>query len=92
MNADKDTTETYKLNELVDNKNVDIADNQHQNNPEGVSDEPGSSQDKTQNVQCSSQDMEKTRLSKQAVYVVVSGLKVIADSSTRHHQILMKAE
>ena len=46
MNADKDTTETYKLNELVDNKNVDIADNQHQNNPEGVSDEPGSSQDK----------------------------------------------
>ena len=70
---------------MVDNENVDIADSQHRNNLEGVSDEPRSSQDKTQNVYCSLQEIKETRLRKQSVSGVVRGLKVIADSFTRHH-------
>ena len=41
----KNTIEAYELNELVDDKNVDSGDSQHQNNLEGFLDEPGSSQD-----------------------------------------------
>ena len=50
---------------MVDDENVDIAESQHQNNPEEVTGEPyRSSQDKTQNVCCSSQEMKKKKKKK----------------------------
>ena len=95
----ENTIQTCKQIEAVDNEKVDSADDQHQNYCQGLKMNLSLAQlirklwrKKCKTVVAPYKKSKQIRSNKQALNEIASGLKLLANSSVRQHQMTTEAE
>ena len=94
----KYTIETYRPNQVVDDKDVNSADDEHQSNSQRVADEPdespfnqGALEKKSKTVVSPHKQSKQIKSNKQTLNEIINGLKTFSYPSISQHQMTMEA-